>query len=340
MTIIWDDRTFSEKGYVAPTVYLRAGKFVSAWNYYATKEDAYKKYLYLMNQGGSNVNPVGSVQFRNDGTAQTVGINVNFYAAFANYWTPVSYKYLRDNINTIGNHIIFQFYTTDGSGTYWAIFNTNYFGISATVVSDVSQDKLAALDSFHREVQLLKYRYNSIAAFLNTLSQRQLNAKEQMIFNQGVLLVNNLRYELTTIRGVEITFNSTGQAVGLPVFLLIGIIAILAGATAWTVSAIITEKEKTKRINESYQLAQWVANKKQEIAAQVTAGQISQAEANGIYSTLDKATATANQVANNASKPGSNIFSDMTGLIKWGVIGLIAYTGYKLVTDKKQTSTT
>lgn len=334
MPVIIDDRTFSERGYLAPTVYRLAGG-PNNWNYYRTKEDAINKWLYLNNQGGVNVPAYSYYRFTPDGQAQTFGINVDFYYKVSGFgWLPLSYSYIRQNYSRLANGLVFRFYLTDGSGPYWAIMNSAYFGIAATVTSETNPDKIAALDSFQREITLMKYRYNNLAAFLNDLSKRVLKPTEQQIFNQGVLLLNNMRSEISQIDGIEITFTKEGT-IGLPVFLIIGVIAILASATAWTVSTIYTEKEKTRRINESYELTRWVTSKKVEVAQLATAGTITQSQAADINKTLDNATAVANKVAKDSSKPSTGLFGDITNLIKWGVYGVLAWTGYKIVTQNK-----
>ncbi len=138
-----------------------------------------------------------------------------------------------------------------------------------------------------------------------------------------MLMLNNLSNEMSTVKGVSIVYSSAGT-VGSPVLLVIAVAVILSAAAAWTISTIVTEKERTKRINDSYDLNKWVVNKKQEIGVQVSAGQISQQSANSIYDTLDATAAVANKVAADASKSKTTLGS-VADIMKWGAIGYLAY---------------
>ena len=148
-----------------------------------------------------------------------------------------------------------------------------------------------------------------------------------------MLLVNNLSNEMNTVRGIDIQYQQGGK-VGLPVLLIIALIIVLSAAAGWTITTIAMEREKTKRINDSYDANKWVVNKKQEIAGMVTAHQISQEAADSINKTLDGVSAVANKVADNAAKSKSGIFSDVADLLKWGVIGYIGFIGYKSFAKK------
>lgn len=322
-----DNILFSSRDYLAPTVYSEPSRYVSNWNYYSTLDQAIEKFYYLKGQGGKNYPPAGYKAFSNNGKAQTFGINCDFYVLKDGEWQLTSYKYLK-TISGVWPPIIFRFLSPDGAGIYYAILDIYYFGLSATSIKSVTADKLAALDSFYREVQTLKFKYNSLVGFLNTLAKRQLNTVEQQIFNEGMLLLNSMNQQMATIRGVEISYTQTG-AIGLPIILIIALIIILSSAAAWTISTITTEKEKTKRINDSYDLSKWIATKKQEVGMQVEQGQISQSTANGINKTLDDANATAQAIAANAAKNNKGVFGEIGDIVKWGVVGLIAYTFIK-----------
>ena len=164
------------------------------------------------------------------------------------------------------------------------------------------------------------------------MATRQLNTREQQIFNEGILKLQNLSNQLNTIQGIEISYTDKGAVVGvIPVILIIAIILILASATAWTVSTVLTEAEKTKRINDSFELNKWIADKKLEVAAAVTAGTITSSQANEIYKTLDAAASVGNKVAVESTKDPGSFFGSFGSLVKWGVIGLGVFYGYKLL---------
>lgn len=319
-----EDVLFSERAYVAPTVFSDPGRYVSTWNYYSTLNQAIEKWNYLNNNGGTNYQPAGAVSFPNDNKPHTLGFNCDFYILKDGTWQLTSYSYLKglSSATLINQPVIFRFIRTDGAGIYYAIFNNLYFGLSATKLKEFDPDKIAALDTFYREVQLMKYRYNALVGFLNDLGKKQLNTVEQQVFNEGLLLLNSMNQQIATINGIELAYTETG-AIGNPVILIILIIVILSAATAWTISTIQAEREKTKRINDSFELNKWISNKKNDIASQVASGAISQGNADSIYKTLDDAAKAANTVANNAAKPDS-LFGNISSIVKWGVVGIIA----------------
>lgn len=327
MPVVIANSDYTQQGYVAPTVYLLKGGAIPRWNYYNTKEQAI-----AVLSGNPPTTSAGNVVFTTNAVPQTFGINVDFYILKSGQWLPVDYAYMK--ANNVPPAVI-RIYTPTGSGPYWSTLNNRYFGISATKVDEYDPNKIAALDSFYREVALLKYRYNALVGFLNSLGQRQLSPVEQTIFNQGVLLLQNLNNQMSQLKGVEIHYTQTG-AVGVPIILIIGILAILGGVAGWTITAIATEREKTKRINDTYELNKWIAAKKQEIAAQVNAGTLSSTQAAGIYSTLDSAAAVGNKVATESTKPTAGLFGEVRDVLKWGIVGLIVYTGYKLVTNNQR----
>lgn len=331
--------TFSERDYLAPTVYKKSGVLLSSsWNYYNSLADAVNKYWYLNNRGSTNPAPVGSVTFLPDTTAQTMGINCDFYIFQDNKWQLTTYKYLRGLASY--PPMVFRFITREGNGPYYAIFDPKTFGLSATAIDSVSSEKLTALDGFYREVQLMKYRYNSLAGFLNTLAQKPLTPTEQTIFNQGVLKLQNMGAQMQTLKGIEISFTTSGAVlngfgrVGIIPFVIIAIVAILAAATAWTITAIIDMQQRTKQINDTYELNKWVAQKKTEIAAQVNSGTMTPQQAQEVYKTLDSATDSANKIAANASS-STGIFGEVTGLVKWGLLGYVVVMGMGLLKKNK-----
>lgn len=326
--ILVENKDYTEKGYVAPTTYLKATTYISNYNYYGSLEGAQNKALYLANKGGSNTVPVGIKTFTNSGTAQTFGINCDFYAYINNSWQLVDYVWLKANINSSSFPlVVYRFYLTTGAGPYYTILNTYYFGLSAITVAATDPAKVAALDAFWREVQILKYTYNSFVGFLNTLSKKELNSVEQRVYNEGLLMLQTLSNELGTIRGLHIQYQQ-GGTIGLPVLVIILLIAITSGAAAWTIVAIASEQQRTKRINDSYELQKWVVAKKQEIAVQAQAGTISQQSAASINATLDSAAQAALKVANDAAK-GKDIFGNVADILKWGAIGYLAYIFFK-----------
>lgn len=333
--VLVENKDFTSRGYVAPTTYLRADRYISNFNYYNSLQAVTAKALFLKGLGGSNSTPSGIKTFVQNNTAQTFGINCDFYAYLSGSWQMVGYTWLKANINTTAP-IVYRFISTTGAGPYYAILDTYYFGVSAITVASTDPAKVAELDAFWREVQVLKYTYNSFVGFLNELSKRQLNTVEQKVYNEGLLMLTTLSNQLSTIRGVYIQFQS-GGTIGLPVLVIIAIIAVISGAAAWTISSIAVEREKTKRINDSYELQKWVATKKQEVAQQQQSGAISKQSADSIIQTLDSASAAALKVATDASKD-KGLFGNAAEIVKWGAIGYIAFLGWNALKKNRNGS--
>jgi large-conductance mechanosensitive channel len=333
MPVIYDDGSFTNRDYLAPTVYKKAGIQINAGvNYYDNLAYAVTKYYFLTNNGGADVDPAGQITFEPNDTAQTIGINVDFYGYDSenSQWQIVSYGYLKGLIFSLPP-TVFRFYAVDGSGPFYAILDPSYMGISATSISSVDPSRLLALDALYREVQLMKYKYNALAGFLNTLAQNTLNPFEQQIFNEGVLQLQSLQAQMGNLQGIEITYTGKGAVIGLIPFLIIAIVAILAVATAWTIATINEQTQKTKQINDSFQLEEWVGSKKQELAAQVTAGTITQAQADDINKYLDGAASAANKIATTAAKNSEGTLQALGNIIKWAGITFLGFKLFQVV---------
>lgn len=329
----------SQRDYLAPSVYRPANRNVSNWNYYNSFWDAEKKWRYIENQGGQNIPPAGIVSFANSATPQTFGINVDFYILVGGLWQLTSYKYLRTRWGDANlPPVIIRMYTKEGNGPFYAIGNNYHFAIAATTVQSLSPDKLAALDDYYREMQLMKYRYNAFIGFMNTLAGVQnMNTIVQKVYNEGLGLLQTFSQQMSTVRAVEIQY-SQGEKIGaLPVLAVIAIVALLAGAAGWTVSAIISEKEKTKRINDSYELNKWVAEKKIQVGSMVEQGTLSPSAASTINKQLDAAAEAGNSVAERESA-NKGIFGNIADIVKWGVLGLIGFQAIKLINANKKAS--
>jgi hypothetical protein len=332
MMVHADLQKFSDRQYIAPTFYLLAGKYLSGLNYYTTLQKAVNKFNYLNGlSGGINEVAAGNISFTNDGSAQTAGINCDFYVLVNGNWQLSSYGYLKRT--SAWPPVIVRFYKTDTTGPYYAILPALYFGISAFKVSTTDPDKLKALDEFWKEAQVLKYRYNSLAAFLNLLSQKQMNTVEKSIYNEGALLISRMNEDIKKLPGLEFEFKDYAT-IGIPVLLIIAAIAVLGGTVAWSASQIITEKEKTKRINDSYDLQRWVSDKKIEVAQLATAGQISQTAASNIANDLDSTVKAAQKVADSSSKNSGGVFDNISSIVKWGAVGVLGYSILKTIREK------
>lgn len=327
----FDTYTDSVQGYFAPTVFLMAGQPIPRWNYYADIGSAALAWFYLNGMTSTQPSPVGEVDFTANGPAQTSGINVDFfYNKGDNTWQPLSYADFRNNLSSYANKTIYRFFTTDGEGPFYAIFDGRYFGISALTMDQVDPDSLAALNDYYEQLQYLKYTYNSLVGFLNTLSEQQLSPAQQSIYNEGILKLQALNSQIQTINGADFIYGN--QAAIGQVLLIILIVLIIAAAAAWTVVEIEAEKEKTQRINDSFQLSEWVAQKKIDVAN----SSLSDSDKQAIYQSLDQAQATATNVANKAAQPSTSPLDSIATIVKWGVIGFLIFEGLKLFKQTRQ----
>lgn len=317
-------QVIGDTGYVAPTVYLNKNVTnVPNWKYYSTKAAALKQLYYLTGEKGFASQPeTGAVSFRKDGTAQTFGINVDFYLPVSTLSNvPLPYTVAKDLIlNTKLRFLLVRFTTVNGSGPYYAVFNSLYFGMSATTVK-ATGERFKAYDKFYREVQLLKTKYNTLVTFLTKLSEKQLSAKEQQIFNKGILLKDNLYQQIKQVKGIEIYTSSSGGigVVAIPVIWVIALIA--AVAASWTIVEINKEWEKSKRINDANDVQKWVAEQMQIVAADP---KISAEDKKRILKTLSDTADSASKVAEKSAEDEKGLFGEIGNILKWGIIGIVA----------------
>jgi hypothetical protein len=313
-------KSISQTAFVAPTVFKVQGVKLPRVNYYATKEAAFNQFLFLTNKTKTKSLPSGSVDFTPYFVAQPIGINVDFY-----YYTPLGfvqlpYSFFRTMPIKAKSGIVFRFYKNDGSGPYYAIFDNVNFGASATVVKDIPANKIAALDEFHRQLQALKARHNTLAAYLTNISTQRLNVVQQQSYNEGLLLLQNLREEMKAVKGAEFSFGSKGEAIGIiPIIIWVVGAIVLAIAAAWTIDKVNTEIQKTKRLNAGYDIQKWLADQNLKIAAAKKAGIISEADAHAL---TQANTVTSNQAAENNTKQTEETKSVFDKIENIALIGL------------------
>lgn len=312
-------------GYVAPTVYRNTK--VSGWNYYKTLTEAVRQWAYINGVPGYIAQtPAGSVKFTSTAATETMGINVDFFYPDPKLGILVSsYAWVKQMIETKKVFTcVIRFYKTDGSGAYYAVLDSRYLSIAATVTSKLPADKIAALDNFHREVQLLKYKYNSLANFLTELSKKKLNTTQQQIFNEGILMLNNMEKQLRQIKGVEINFanNGTVAGVGIIPILIIIAIALVAAVTGWTIVTINAEIEKTKKLNASYDLQKWVAEQNLKIQKDNTLTPAQKADLINQNAGITKSAQDAAAAVTTAT-PG--IFDKVENILMLGIVGVIVF---------------
>lgn len=318
----------SKRGYIAPTFFMLKGKTLPRLNYYKTLADAFEKLRYTYKVAGSrDITPAGAVTFKADGTAQTAGINVDFYGIINNtQLVNIPYS-IAKNIYSKGYPLLVRFVKPDGTGPYYCYIHPSYFGLSATVVSSYSTDKVRAMDELYREVALLKSKYNTLVTFLNELSKRTLTAKEQQIFNEGMLLKDSMLQQTAQIKGIELYYSRTGIGfIQLPVIAWIAITALIV---AGTVTSIVQIREKTKRINDAYDVRKWITDRTEAILRDKT---LSPDEKQKLIETLEQTGVAADKVIQNNSKPDAGGIMDA---LKFGIIGLIVIKGMDMVNTKK-----
>lgn len=309
----------SATGYVAPTFYrTTTNANFAGINCYKDMATAFKQLAYLYNMPGyAKQTPVTT--YRPPGTAPaTLGINVDFFILWGNGgFINVPYLWVKEQINKPVFQCVVRFTLPNGGSTvYYGIFDNRYQGISATKVANVAPEKLAELDAFHREVQLLKYRYNALAIFISDLAAQPFNPTRQQSINRANILLTNMANDIRQIKGITLTFsNGQVQGIGLAPLVIIAIIALLGATAAWTITAIATEKQKTKRINDAYDVQKFIATENARIMADPS---LTQQQKDALIATNNKTAAAAQKIADDANKPTPGIFDKLQNLAMIG----------------------
>lgn len=323
------EKNFTQRGYLAPTVFKVAGS-PKAFNYYSTLQQAVLKNKFIHGiASGKNVAPAGTIQL-NTSSSATLGINVDFFLhdPIKETTAPVDYLFVRSNF--LKFYYICRIYQTNGAGPYFIILDTSNMGLAATATAKVSKAKLAALDSLHRQLQVAKSKYNTLAAYLQTQSTKNLSGRDQQKFNEGLLTLNNYERELRAIQGVDITFSANGKVSGIGFVPIIWIVVIIAGAilAAYSTDKIIGIVEKIKVLNGAYDMQKFSSTQSLEIDKAEKAGLITPEQAAAERQRLQEAAAAAQQTASDASKPSTGLFDRVENLLFFG--GLI-FLGAKLI---------
>lgn len=334
----WAAQSWTKRAYVAPSVYrLPSENTTKGWYYWNTLEEAMRFYRFLLNEKGTTLpKPAGQVSFTTAATAQTMGINVDFFFSLPVVGSIVlPYAWVKQKMAQPGNVVLpFRFYKKDGSGPYYSVFSSTHMGMAATSINNIATDKVAALDEYHRQLQLLKAKHNTLALYLKDLSTKQLKPVQQQSFNEGLLLLNGMREEMRKLRGVDVTYLQNGSIAAIPVLLLILIISVVAAAAAWTVTQITSEAAKVAKLNASYNTIKWVSDQQLKISQALKSGQINQAEYNDMMKTLQAASDTANKAVVDVTKD-----SDKPGLLdKLQNLLLIGLGGYALIQFTKKSN--
>lgn len=324
-------KDISTRAYLAPTVFRKASSGVTGQNYYASLSDAIQTLKFILGKSSTRAKPAGQVKFTSEAKAQTLGISVDFFNQLTTGVIPVPYGIVKQMFGLPKQVVIpFRFYKTDGSGPYYAILDSSYMGIAASTLNSVPASNVSALDDFHREVQLLKARYNTLATYLNILASKPTNTAQQQSFNEGKLLLDNLKEEMRSIKGVEFVFGSTGvSGIGvIPIVVYIIVALIVAAATAWTIDRIITEKNKTARINAAFDVQKWISNQELTIDEKEKQGLITHEQALEMKADLKKAMDSAAGVIKSSSAETQGVLDKLLPL---ATIAVAAYAISKFV---------
>lgn len=326
------NKVVTGSGYVAPAIFLKAGAKVTRWNYYKSKADALKKLYKLTNTpGGSDPVPAGAVTFKADGSAQTFGINADFYfPLLSQISVPVPYNAIGMILQRVGNKAVFiaKFYRTTGTGPFYAVIDFTHFSISANVVK-AAGDKLAAIDALQREVALIKATYNFYTNYLNELAAKPfLNPAEQQSYNRANNIRQAMWQEMQQIKDVQFVTMQNGQ-IGLPVLPLIAWIVIGLGVTIAAASVILKEVEKSKRIRQSYDHQKFLAAEQKKILDGFAAGQYTKEQAQAALKNIGIAMQTADTVAKETVKD-KGVFDNLADIAKFGMIAVIVLAVTKM----------
>lgn len=325
----WANYQMGSTGFVAPTFYLKSGVSLPRLNYYATKEAAFKQLLFMTNSpGGVDQKTVaGSITFKNDGSAQTAGINCDFFVPIAaDQLIPADYAAAKAVYEKVPNiYFIVRFYKTDGTGAYYSILTPIFFGIAATVVK-ATGDKLAAMKEFYKNLEFVKAEYNALVGTLNELTNQPFNPITQQTINRLTQRRITMLSEIKSISGINLMTSSGGTINGIGIIPIAIIVAIaIIGAAAWGVTTWIKENEKSKRILSAYQHQQYMAAEQQKILDACKSGAYSQDQCNTALKNIGIAIETGKDVANKSAENTKGLFGEIGDMVKWGAVGFIAY---------------
>lgn len=320
----WSEASAARRGYVAPTVFRLATSSITSLNYYRTLDNAVQKLKYLQNRGGKNIAPSGSIKLQQNRTAQTIGINVDFYLADDNLG-PIAQPYttIRQKLSSGAiKNMPFKFYKTDGSGPFFALLSSTDMGIAATVTQKLSPEKIEAYDRLTREITLLRINYNTLASFLNDLSKKKLNRTQQQIFNEGLLRLQEYRDDIRQIKDIDFVFGKNNQINGigiLPVvaWLIFGIASALIAA--WAVTKIVSKWSEVAKVRSDNNAIQFITEANYRIAADpnLTAAQKKELISQN-NQTIDNLENHKTTVEENGAKP--DMLEQVISLAKWGLI--------------------
>lgn len=316
------EQSWVKLGYVAPTFYRYASASSTSWAYYATLDEAKKQYEFLLKKQGSVAQKaVGYLSFTANATAQTGGVSVDYFYPFPFYgWVQVPYAALREYwANRPDLLVVARFTKTNGSGPYYTVLVSGTMGIAATVIQNISADKLAAYDLFYKELSILKAKYNALVDHLNSLAAMPFNPVVQQSFNEGMLLLNRMQNDMRKIKGVDFTYTQLGQLNGVGALPLVAwvVFAIIATTISWSLKEILTEKERTKQVNAGYDMQKYAQDQRFKIAQAVQAGTISKEDA-------AKLDAAAQQAAVNAADANKTVLERKDTLQSLGDIAKYA----------------
>jgi hypothetical protein len=327
--------------YVAPTFYRPANSSLLNYGYFATLEIAQKQAEFLMGKAGSKQqNAAGLIKFTSQQTAQTAGINVDFYMYIPIIgWMYIPYEFIRTISYKSNFFAVLRFYKTDASGPFYTLIGPEPFRLTATSVGSIAPAKMAAYDALYRELAILKAKHNTLVNYLKDLAALPVTPARQKVLNEGILLLNSMQNQMRSIKGVEWNFTNEGAVNGIGVIPLIGyaVFVIIAGIFALSAVAIADRVKSVMIVNSNNDLIKWAVNKKQELAEALKAGKISQAEYNQQVAELNKIIgAAADQNQDIVDKPGAlESFGDMA---KTGLYALLAVLAFKAFGNKNKPS--
>jgi hypothetical protein len=331
----WNEQSIPTKGYIAPTVYRLASSTSLKWPYFSSLQSAVSFIKVLARIKGAVLPPpAGYTYFTSNKTAQTLGINVDFYWPVDFFGTlPVPYVFVRDKFKAGGNVIMpFKFYKTNGSGPFYSVLSSTDLNIAATVSDKLSPDKIQQLDKLTREVVLLKANYNALATFISKLGQQQLLPVQQQVFNEGILRLLEYKQQIAEIKDIEFKFGKSNQVAGIgnpAAVIWLVFWAVTAIIAAYTVTRIAAKWAEVQKIRSDNDAIEFITDANIRIAkdASLTAEQKRDLinENNKTKSSIEQHKTT---VEENAAKPA--IIEQVIGLAKWGVI----FYGIKIIGEK------
>ncbi|MBC7535102.1 MAG: hypothetical protein H7258_05355 [Ferruginibacter sp.] len=315
---------FSQTGYISPTLY-RPANGVKAWNIYKNFSDVLSKYKFLNKiPGGKDVKPSGNISVDGPG-AVTMGINVDFFTFLpAVGLFPLNYlsvKNLCYGSKPKQYNYIARFNDTKGAGPFYAVIDSRYMAMDATVIKKSDAAKIAALDEYHKQLQLAKANFNAFTAYVQKMPVKNLTAAQQQQYRDAVTMQVKFEQDLRKIKSADIVFGKKNSVSGIgvvPVLVWIVVVVVSAVVAVYSLEKVLSQVKDIKTVNSAYDFQRWSAGQELEIDKAEKAGTITPEQAAKQKEHLQVKVDAAKDILVKASEVKPGIFDSIQNILLIG----------------------